>query len=98
MGKREGRRRTSANECMVTEKPSRERIQTECDVVCGRGRDDLRVLEDWERDSGTEVRLGLIVLCLDSIRITGEGHRANNVETVSSRARRCGRGSISFLC
>jgi hypothetical protein len=98
MGEREGRRRTSSNESMVTEEPSRERVQTECDAVCGRRRGDLRVLEDWEGDSGTEVRLALIVFCSDSIRIMDEGHRANSVEIVSSRARRCGRGSISFLC
>jgi hypothetical protein len=46
-----------ANESTETEKPSRARIQTECDVVCGRGRSDIRFVEGWERDSGTEVRL-----------------------------------------
>jgi hypothetical protein len=47
----------SANEDVGTEKPSRAGIQTERNAFCGRGRNDVWILEDWQRDSGTKVRL-----------------------------------------
>lgn len=62
-------RRISANEGLKTEKPSRAGIPTECYAVCGRGSGDLWVLESWEGDSGTEVRLAL-----SSFRITSQGY------------------------
>ncbi len=63
----------SANEDMETEKPSRPGFQTECNAVCGRGRDDVWVLEDRERDSRTEVRLPVHLRYMRLLLFNGSG-------------------------
>jgi hypothetical protein len=51
-----------ANEDVNTEKSACAGIQTECYAVCNGGRGDVWVLEGWEGNSGTEVRLASYLL------------------------------------
>jgi hypothetical protein len=85
-----------ANEGLNPEKPSRAGLQTKCYAVCGGRRSDIWVLEGWEGDSGTEVRLAPHSLWRSS-EIDGTGHFTDDDLIASLHERRCGRGFISFL-